>query len=342
MSLPRRYRGINEQCTAAARAASYRSLWRLRSYVRPYTPQMLVMLACATLAVAASTLIPLVLEAVVNGPIHRGDRGALVPMFLIALGLGIAEPVLIVGRRRVQSVAIQNIEREIRDGMYARLQRLPIEFHDRWQTGQLLSRCTTDLGTIRRFLGFGAIFFIVDALQYLAVMALLIATYPPLGALAVVTTMPVIWIAKRFGAGYTLISRRLQDQQGDLATLTEEAASGIARREGFRPRSPHAGSLRRLGPHSSWVRPRDGSLASALLGIAHSCPQRDDGLLCPHRGHSRRPWGALLGSPRCLHDAFGPRAISHHRSRLDPVDGPRGSDGLGSDLRGLRRGHGRR
>ena len=55
--------------------------------------------------------------------------------------------------------------------MYARLQRLPVEFHDRWQTGQLLSRATTDLGTIRRFLGFGAIFIVVDGLQYIAVMA---------------------------------------------------------------------------------------------------------------------------------------------------------------------------
>jgi ATP-binding cassette subfamily B protein len=188
---------------------------------------MLVMLACATLAVAASTLIPLVLEAVVNGPIHRSDRSALIPMFVIAVGLGVLEAALIVGRRRVQSVAIQNIEREIRDGMYARLQRLPVEFHDRWQTGQLLSRATSDLGAIRRFLGFGAIFFIVDALQYLAVMGLLIGTYPPLGAVAVITTLPVIWLAKRFGASYSRISRRVQDQQGDLATLTEEAASGI-------------------------------------------------------------------------------------------------------------------
>ena len=208
-------------------AASYRSLWRLRGYVRPYSPQMLVMLVCATLAVAASTLIPLVLEAVVNGPIHRSDRSALIPMFVIAVGLGVLEAALIVGRRRVQSVAIQNIEREIRDGMYARLQRLPVEFHDRWQTGQLLSRTTSDLGAIRRFLGFGAIFFIVDALQYLAVMGLLIGTYPPLGAVAVITTLPVIWLAKRFGASYSRISRRVQDQQGDLATLTEEAASGI-------------------------------------------------------------------------------------------------------------------
>ncbi|HKH88445.1 MAG TPA: ABC transporter ATP-binding protein, partial [Acidimicrobiales bacterium] len=208
-------------------AASYRSLLRLRSYVRPYSRQMLVMLVCATLAVAASTLIPLVLEAVVNGPIHRGDRGALVPMFVIALGLGVLEAALISARRRVQSVAVQKVEREIRDQLYARLQRLPVEFHDRWQTGQLLSRTTTDLGTIRRFLGFGAIFFIVDGLQYLAVMGLLIGTYPPLGAVAVVTTLPVIWLAKRFGAGYSQISRRVQDQQGDLATLTEEAATGM-------------------------------------------------------------------------------------------------------------------
>jgi ATP-binding cassette subfamily B protein len=188
---------------------------------------MLVMLTCATLAVAASTLIPLVLEAVVNGPIHRGDRAALIPMFLLALGLGTLEAALIVGRRRVQSIAVQKVEREIRDDLYARLQRLPVQFHDRWQTGQLLSRTTTDLGTIRRFFGFGAIFFIVDGLQYLAVMALLVATYVPLGVVAVVTTLPVIYLGKRFGAEYSQISRRVQDQQGDLATLTEEAASGM-------------------------------------------------------------------------------------------------------------------
>ena len=134
------------------------------------------MLVCASLAVAASTLIPLVLEAVVNGPIRtaatgrRSCRCSSSPS-----GSASSRPALIVARRPVQSVAVLKIEREIRDGLYARLQRLPVEFHDRWQTGQLLSRTTTDLGTIRRFLGFGAIFFVVDGLQYLAVMALLIA-----------------------------------------------------------------------------------------------------------------------------------------------------------------------
>ena len=67
---------VDEMSSAPRRrsSASYRSLWRLRGYVRPYTPQMLAMLACTTLAVAASTLIPLVLEAVVNGPMTAGNE----------------------------------------------------------------------------------------------------------------------------------------------------------------------------------------------------------------------------------------------------------------------------
>jgi len=188
---------------------------------------MWLMFACAVGAVCASTFIPLVLEAVVNGPIRHHDRSALVPMFFLTLGLGAAEAGLIATRRRVQSVAVQHVERQIRDDLYERLQRLPVEFHDRWQTGQLLSRATSDLGTIRRFLGFGAIYFVVDGLQYAAVMALLFVTYVPLGAVALATTLPVIWLAKRFGAGYSSISRRVQDQQGDLATITEEAATGM-------------------------------------------------------------------------------------------------------------------
>jgi ATP-binding cassette subfamily B protein len=209
------------------RAPSYASLFRLRSFVRPYRWQMVFMLSCAVLATAASTVIPLVLEAIVDGPIAHHDRGALFPMFLLALGLGILEAALISGRRRVQSVAIQQVEREMRDDLYAHLQRLPVEFHEHWQTGQLLSRATSDLGTIRRFLGFGAIFLVVDSLQYLVVMALLFATYPPLGAVALVTTLPVIALSKAFGRHYSAISRRVQDQQGDLATIVEEAASGM-------------------------------------------------------------------------------------------------------------------
>jgi ATP-binding cassette, subfamily B, bacterial len=122
---------------------------------------------------------------------------------------------------------VLTIERNIRDDLYAHLQQLSVGFHDRWGTGQLLSRATTDLSTIRRWLGFGAIYLVVNTLQYVAVIVLLIATYWPLGVLVALSTIPVIILARRFGESYSVVSRRMQDQQGDLATLSEEAASGI-------------------------------------------------------------------------------------------------------------------
>jgi ATP-binding cassette subfamily B protein len=213
--------------TPAGFVSRFHSLWRLRAFVRPYSTQMVVMTGCAALGVAASTFIPLVIEAVVNGPIAHHDRAELLPMFGAAIGLGLAEALLIAVRRFVQSVAVLQVEKEIRDGFYARLQRLPVAFHDRWQTGQLLSRATSDLSTIRRFLGFGAIFLLVNALQFTAVIVLLLTMYWPLGVLVLVASLPVGWLGHGFGIGYGRVSRRVQDLQGDLATVVEESASGI-------------------------------------------------------------------------------------------------------------------
>ena len=205
----------------------YASLWRLRGFLVDYTWQMWVMFGAAFAMVVASTCIPLVMGAVVNGPIAHGDRAAMVPMFLLALGLGLAEVALIFVRRYVQSIAVLRVETDIRDTLYKHLQRLAVAFHDQWQTGQLLSRATTDLSSIRRFLGFGAIFLVVNVVQYVVVMCLLIVTYPPLGLVVSAMTLPVVWLSRRFGSHYSTLSRRMQDQQGDLATAAEEAASGI-------------------------------------------------------------------------------------------------------------------
>jgi ATP-binding cassette, subfamily B, bacterial len=203
------------------------ALWWLRSYARPWTRQVTVMFVAALLGVAMSTLVPLVIEAIVDGPIKRADRAQLIPMFLAVLGLGIGEAALIAYRRWIQSVAVLSIERAMRDDFYAHLQKLSVSFHDRWGTGQLLSRATSDLSTIRRFFGFGAIYLVVNTVQYIAVIVLLVATYWPLGILVAASTIPVILLSRRFGESYSVVSRRMQDQQGDLATVAEEAASGI-------------------------------------------------------------------------------------------------------------------
>jgi ATP-binding cassette subfamily B protein len=119
------------------------------------------------------------------------------------------------------------MERSMRDSLYAHLQRLHAGFHDDWQSGQLLSRATTDLSAIRRFAGFGIVFFITNVATFVAVIALLIRLNWWLGLLTGCIFLPVVAICTRFERRYRVLARRAQDQEGDLATYVEEAAAGI-------------------------------------------------------------------------------------------------------------------
>jgi ATP-binding cassette subfamily B protein len=188
---------------------------------------MVVMLVAACSAVAAEIAIPLLTMSVVDGAIAHGDKGLLIPLALAAAGLGATEALLNMIRRWIQSRAVADIEKSIRDDLYDHLQRLQASFHDNWQSGQLLSRATTDLSSIRRFAGFGLIFLVTNVLTFVAVVALLINLNWWLGLITGVVFTPVLPVCFRFEKRYRVLSRRVQDQQGDLATLIEEAATGV-------------------------------------------------------------------------------------------------------------------
>ena len=170
---------------------------------------------------------PLVVQHVVDGPVLHRDPGGLVTMGALAIGLGLVEALLIFIRRWTQAASAIGMETSLRRDLYAHLQRLPLAFHDRWQSGQLLSRATTDLSVIRRFLSFGLIFLVINVGTYITVVALLLHLYWPLGLLVAVSAVPLFAISKRFTNQYFAASRRLQDQLGDLATQIEESAQGI-------------------------------------------------------------------------------------------------------------------
>ncbi len=207
--------------------ASVRSLWRLRGYLRPHLLALAIMLGTALGGVGLSIAIPLVTKALIDGPITNGEIDGVLPLGLLALGLGVLEAVLIFWRRWVQSNAVLQMETEMRRDLYARLQELPMSFHSKWQSGQLLSRATTDLSAIRRFSGFGLLFLIINILQVTVVTIVLLNMYWPLGLVVAFTAAPIVWLSMRFEKGYVVLSRRVQDEQGDLATRAEEGAVGI-------------------------------------------------------------------------------------------------------------------
>ena len=212
---------------ASARVRPVGALWRLRGYLRPFRIQMTVMFVAALAAVAAEIIIPLLTKSVVDGAIAQHDKRLLIPLALAALGLGAAEALLNMIRRWIQATSVAEIEKSIRDDLYAHLQELQPSFHDEWQSGQLLSRATTDLSSIRRFAGFGLIFLVTNIMTFIAVVALLINLNWWLGLLTGLVFAPVLPVCFRFEKRYRVLSRRVQDQEGDLTTLVEEGATGI-------------------------------------------------------------------------------------------------------------------
>ena len=161
---------------APTRTQPLAALWRTRSYLRPYLGRLIFMLVAACLAVGAEILIPLLTKYIIDGAITHHHRELLVLLGLAATALGAAEAVLNFLRRWAQARAVTGMELAMRDDLYAHLQRLEPGFHDEWQSGQLLSRATTDLSAIRRFAGFGIVFFITNLVTFAIVSR---APHPP-------------------------------------------------------------------------------------------------------------------------------------------------------------------
>jgi ATP-binding cassette subfamily B protein len=207
--------------------ASVNSLWRLRAYLKPHIPSLVIMLTTSMAGVGVAIAIPLVIKALIDGPIDDHRASGILPLGLLVLGLGVLEAFLIWWRRWVQNKAVLAVETAMRRDLYDRLQELPMSFHSKWQSGQLLSRATTDLSAIRRFFGFGMLFLLVNITQVVVTTLVLLNMYWPLGLVVAATSAPIVWLSMRFEKAYVVVSRRVQDQQGDLATLAEEGAVGI-------------------------------------------------------------------------------------------------------------------
>ncbi|OBG88632.1 ABC transporter [Mycobacterium sp. E136] len=202
-------------------------LWRMLPYLLPYRARWIAMVSVAIASLAATVSIPLMTKAVIDGPVRHQDQQGLWLLGAAAMGVGLTEAVLWFIRRWLAARATMGVEADIRKDLYARLQVLPMSFHGRWQSGQLLSRIMNDLSTIRRFMSFGMLFLLLNGLQITVVTVILLTMYWPLGVVVVVSIVPITLTVMHFQQEYTRLSRLAQDQAGHVATHVEESALGL-------------------------------------------------------------------------------------------------------------------
>jgi ATP-binding cassette subfamily B protein len=209
------------------RIRSSSDILRLLPYLLPYRMRWTAMLIAALLSLVATVTIPLMTKAVIDGPVRHQDQQQLWVLGSAAMAVLVSEAVLWFIRRWLVSRATMGVEADIRKDLYARLQILPMSFHGKWQSGQLLSRVMNDLSTIRQFLSFGLLFLLLNVIQIIVVTGILLAMYWPLGVVVVVSIVPISATVLHFQRQFTKLSRAAQDQSGNVATHVEEQALGL-------------------------------------------------------------------------------------------------------------------
>ena len=203
------------------------TLLRIFPYAKKALPRMILGTITALAAHMFALTIPQFLSTLVNRLNENGTFEALLPAVLAVLGFGLLEAIMVLLRRWLVLTPGTHVEAGLRRTLYAKLQDLPVAFHDKWPSGQLLSRATGDLSLIRRWLSFGLVLFVANGITIVIGLAVLFTFHWILGLLFLLTSIP-IWIrGYRFENQYHSVARISQDQAGDLATSIEQSVHGI-------------------------------------------------------------------------------------------------------------------
>ncbi len=210
-----------------ARRSGTRTFVRLLGFLRPYRASLIV----SSLLAIASQIVS-VLAAVLAGVVINEIRGDLdTRLFVLEIaaliGLGLVRGLLMYGRRMISGRQALAVEYDIRDELYSHLLRLSFGFYDRSQTGQLMSRATIDLQSVRFFLGYGLIFFAQHIATVVVVTAVLFLFSWQLALVALAITPAIVLTAYRYSRVSHPVLRDLQQSLADVAIVAEESITGV-------------------------------------------------------------------------------------------------------------------
>jgi ATP-binding cassette subfamily B protein len=209
------------------KAGTVATLLRIFPFAKKALPRIVMGMAAAIAAHLFALAIPQVLRDLINDLDGGGTVAKLIPLVIAVLLMGVLEAFMVLLRRWLVLTPGTHVEAGLRNTLYEKLQDLPVGFHDRWPSGQLLSRATGDLSLIRRWLSFGIVLFVANAITIVVGLAVLFTFSWILGLIFFVVSIP-IWIqGYYFESKYGQVARLSQDQAGDLATAVEESVHGI-------------------------------------------------------------------------------------------------------------------
>jgi ATP-binding cassette subfamily B protein len=202
------------------------TFWRLLTFLRPYRKGAIWSFALAFGALIGTVLIPYLTGVAINA-VRAHKHHELILLALAIVAAGLARLVFSALRRLVAGQVSLAVEVDLREALYGQLQRLELSFFDRQQTGQLMSRATVDLQSVRFFLGYGLIFIAQSLVTILLAAVAMFALQPGLAAISLAPVPFVVLIANRYGHKSRPAMQEAQQRIAELTADTEENVSGV-------------------------------------------------------------------------------------------------------------------
>ena len=211
-----------------AETPRYRTtFFRLLGFLRPYKWSLAVSVLLAVGTQAAAIVAAYLTGDALAHVIESNDREALWRLVLAILAVGLARALFMVGRRLISGRQALGVEFDMRNQLYAKLLRLSFRFYDSHQTGQLMSRATVDLQSVRFFLGYGLIFFFQHVLTVVGVITVMLVVNWKLALVACAITPVLIMLAYRYSSVSHPVLRDVQQKMADMTTVAEENIVGV-------------------------------------------------------------------------------------------------------------------
>src|ERR671918_328043 len=204
-----------------------RTFVRLLTFLRPYRWSLAVSSVLAVGSQAAAVAIAFLTGNALHSAVEGGDRDELFLLAGVVLAVGLVRALLMMGRRLISGRQALGVEFDMRNALYSKLLRLSFGFYDRHQTGQLMSRATVDLQSVRFFLGYGLIFFFQHVLTIVGVTAVMLVVNWRLAVAATAVTPLLVVLAYRYSRVSHPVLRDVQQKMADVATVAEENIVGV-------------------------------------------------------------------------------------------------------------------
>ncbi len=205
-----------------------RALLRLSPFVRPYWKQVLLAAFSLLALTAANLWVPYLIQQVIDVGLAQRDRAYLTQAALLILGIGVARAGLLFARRYLTAWVAQRVTYDLRNRIYAHLQRLSIGFHDRTPSGQLISRTIEDVRAVTNFLNGGLVEMLQMALMFVAALGVMFAANPRLALVASLPLIPLVLVATNFGQKVTHLFYRVDQSMGKITVRVQENVVGAA------------------------------------------------------------------------------------------------------------------